>query len=291
MLAPSVLPPSRLFAAPRVPFDTEVAVVSAGNVHAVDEAEPAVHYVAAEDDPEAPRSALIRETLAYAPEVVAGRVLHHLRARGVECGLPSRRTVIVEDPAHAAAMARRLEPAGLRRAALTFWIASASVLAEGPRLDLEPLIGDDAWRAWATVEREVLAEAIAPVPLTDAILDRSVQFKRRQQRDTPPIRRYVGRAAGEPIAMIGYAPFAQGPLSSGVLVRLRDVAVASAVRRRGLGRALVRAVAARAIAECGATHVLICGESSGAPAALYAGLGARPIAACTIFQGVLAAGS
>ena len=70
---------------------------------------------------------------------------------------------------------------------------TSAELADGDRLELDALVGDDAWRTWANVEREILGEALAPAPLTEAQLDRSVQFKRRQQRETPSIRRFVAR--------------------------------------------------------------------------------------------------
>jgi predicted N-acetyltransferase YhbS len=144
---------------------------------------------------------------------------------------------------------------------------------------------------WAAVEREILAEAIAPNELSEAQLDRSVQFKRKQQRESPPVRRFVARRGGAPVAMIGYAPFADCDLGVGArgpLVRLRDVAVLPAHRQRGLGAALIRSIAARARDECGATQVLICGASEGAPAALYRSVGARPIGTCTMFRGTIA---
>lgn len=286
MLVPSVVPPSRLFPAPRVPFDTELTLVAAGNI-AFQEI-GGVTYVAAEDDPSHPRYALVRADLAIEPLDAAHAMVTRLGWRSP--GPPIQRVVLVETEAIAETMSPVLVDAGLSRSALTFWAISAQRLAAGPRVSLEPLVGDDAWRAWASVERAIVAESIAPSVLTEAQLDRSVQFKRRQQRDSPPIRRFVAVLDGVPAAMIGYAPFSAcdvGVGEPGVLVRLRDVAVLPSFRRKGVGEALLRALAARAIDECGATQVLIGGASEGLAAKLYGKVGARPVADGTMFAGQL----
>lgn len=291
MLAPSVVPPSRLFPAPKVPFDTELALVSAGNV-AFQEI-GGVTYVAAEDGPSHPRYALVREGLAIDAVDAAHAIVTRLRWRSPGPAIPTQRVVLVETGETAEAMTPVFLDSGLARSALTFWAIRADELAKGERLVLEPLIGDEAWRAWASVEREILAESIAPAVLTEAQLDRSVHFKRRQQRESPPIRRFVAAVPGSdgaPVAMIGYAPFSAcdiGIGAPGVLVRLRDVAVLAGQRRRGLGAALLRALAARAIDECGATQVLIGGVSEGQAASLYQKVGAHPIAGCVMFAGAL----
>ena len=286
----SALPPSRFFAAPSTPFDTEAALVAAGNLTFSEPSEPAICFVAAEDAPRDPRFAVVRNTMRIAGPDAARRIVAHLgwHSRGE---VSSERVVVVESAAHADALAPILEAAGLVRKPLTFFAAASHELGTGERLELDPLFGDDAWRMWAAVEREILAEAIAPAELSEAQLDRSVQFKRKQQRETPPVRRFVARRAGVPVAMIGYAPFAECDLGLGApgpLVRLRDVAVLPAHRRHGVGAALLRSIAARALDECGATQVLICGASDGAPAALYRSVNARPIATCTMFTGTIA---
>ncbi|MBI2395309.1 MAG: GNAT family N-acetyltransferase [Deltaproteobacteria bacterium] len=293
MLASSVLPASRLFPAPKVPFDTEMAVVTAGNV-AFQEI-GGVTYVAAEDGPSHPRYALVRTTLAIDPVDAAHAIVTRLSWRSPGPAIPTQRVIVVEDGASVESMAPVFANAGLRRERITFFGARTHELARGTQLELEPLIGDDAWRLWASVEREVLAEAIAPEALTEAQLDRSVQFKRKQQRESPPIRRFVARlpaaqgGSSEPIAMIGYAPFGACDLglgAPGVLARLRDVAVRASHRRRGVGAALLRGLAARVIDECNATQLLI-GGVAGPAAALYRRIGARALDGCTIFSGRL----
>lgn len=290
MLA-SALPASRFFAPPSTPFDTEAALVAAGNVTFAEPTEPAITFVAAEDAPRDPRFAIVRSALSLNGVDAGRRIIAHLgwHSRGE---VSPERVVVVETDAHADALAPVLEAAGLARKPLTFYAAASHELGTGQRLELDPLFGDDAWRTWATVEREILAEAIAPAELSEAQLDRSVQFKRKQQRETPPVRRFVARygPGRQPIAMIGYAPFGDCDLGVGApgpLVRLRDVAVIPSQRRRGIGAALIRSIAARAREECGATQVLICGASTGAPAALYRSVGARPIGTCTMFSGTI----
>lgn len=287
MLVPSVVPPSRLFPAPKTPFDTEVALVAAGNV-AFQEI-GGVTYVAAEDDPSHPRHALVRKSLAIDPVDAAHAIVTRLRWRSPGPATPTQRVVMVESVELADRLSPVLTAEGLARAEITFFGLPAARLAEGERLQLEPLIGDDAWRAWASVEREILAETLAPAVLTEAQLDRSVQFKRRQQRESPPIRRFVAVSeGGSPMAMIGYAPFSACDLdlgAPGVLVRLRDVAVLQPFRRQGMGKRLLRSIAARAIEECGATQVLIGGATSGPAASLYRAVSARPIAGCVMFAG------
>lgn len=288
MALPSVLPPSRFFPAPEVPFDTEIALIAAGNVAFSEPIDPAITFVAAEDAPRDPRYALVRDSLALAGTDAARRIIAHLAWRSPGPAVPTGRIVLVESTRHADALAPLLVSAGFTRIPLTFFAAQTEVLARGEMLDLEPMFGDEAWRAWTAIEREILAEAIAPTPLTEAQLDRSVQFKRKQQRETPPVRRFVARREGVPIAMIGYAPFGGcdiGVDAPGTLVRLRDVAVAANLRRRGVGEALLRALAERAIEECGATQLLICGASEGPGAALYRRAGARAIGSCTMFSG------
>jgi GNAT superfamily N-acetyltransferase len=286
----SALPASRFFPAPSTPFDTEAALVAAGNVTFDEPSDSAITFVAAEDAPRDPRFAVVRSTMQIEGADAARRIVAHLgwRSRGE---VSSERVVVVESSVHADTMAPILEAAGLIRKPLTFFAAASHDLGSGERLELDPLFGDEAWRKWAAVEREILAEAIAPAELSEAQLDRSVQFKRKQQRETPPVRRFVARRHGAPVAMIGYAPFGDCDLGVGArgpLVRLRDVAVLAAHRKQGVGAALIRSIAARAREECGATQVLICGASDGAPAALYRSVGAGPIGACTMFTGTIA---
>ncbi len=286
MNAPSAVPPSRFFPAPSVPFDTEIAVVAASNVPFHDGDEPGLIFIAVEDAPQSPRFALVRDDVALDAAEIVRRVVDRLRWTSPP-GVPAQRAVLVESRALADRIGDELRAAGMLRSELTFWCSPAAELAKGERLDLEALVGDDAWRTWANVEREILGEALAPAQLTEAQLDRSVQFKRRQQRETPSIRRFVARAPnGRPAGMIGYAPFGDcdmGVGAPGVLARLRDVAVLPSMRRRRCGMSLLRTVAARAIEECGATQILICGASDGAPGALYRRVGARDIGRCAMF--------
>ncbi len=288
MLA-SALPASRFFAAPSTPFDTEAALVVSGNVTFAEPSEAAITFVAAEDAPRDPRFAIVRSAMSLGGVDAGRRIIAHLgwHSRGE---VSPERMVVVETDAHADALAPVFEASGLTRKPLTFFAAASHELGEGRHVELDPLFGDEAWRTWASVEREVLAEAIAPAELSEAQLDRSVQFKRKQQRETPPVRRFVARVEGVPVAMIGYAPFADCDLGVGApgpLVRLRDVAVIPSYRRRGVGAALIRSIAARVREECGATQVLICGASTGAPAALYRSVGARPIGTCVMFSGTI----
>ncbi len=289
-MAASALPPSRFFPAPSVPFDTEVALITAGNVSFGEPIDPAILFVAAEDAPRDPRYAIVRSTLRLGGRDAARRIIAHLAWKSPGPAVPTQRMVVVESVTHADELAPLFESVGLRRLPLTMFAASTHHVSRGDKLALEPLFGDDAWREWTTIEREILAEALAPVPLTEAQLDRSVQFKRRQQRETPPVRRFVAKGADGPIAMIGYAPFGDCDLgieAPGGVVRLRDVAVSSRVRRQGVGLQLLRALAARAIEECNATQMLICGQSESPAAGLYLRAGARAIGACTMFVGNL----
>jgi GNAT superfamily N-acetyltransferase len=282
----SVLPPARLFPSPRRPFDTERAVLGAANLVRPDGEEPALAWVSAHDRADAPHIAIVGGAPAgeRAPGAIAERLLCELsRARTRD-----RRFVVVDSIAMADGLAPALLEAGFSREDLRFYGVDTRVLADGPRLALEPLVGDAAWREWTIVQRPILAEAIAPRAVTDAMIDRGMEFKRRQQRNSPPIRRFLGRdGAGTPIAMIGYAPFASCDLGfarRGPLVRLRDVAVVPEARRAGHGLALLRALSARAIDECGATQMLIGGAADGAAAALYRRAGARSIDAYVIFS-------
>src|SRR5207245_11449651 len=116
---------------------------------------------------------------------------------------------------------------------------------------LARLGGGDAGHDAARVQRTILYESRPHEPPNDALLERIIDFMRRQQRDSPPIRRFVGRGeSGEPIALIGYAPFAACDLGfarPGTLVRLRDVAVVPAARRRGVATAVLRGLRPSAI--------------------------------------------
>lgn len=282
----SVLPPARLFPPPRRPFDTERAVLGAANLVRADEDTRGLEWVSAHDRVDAPHIAIVRGDASSGTvgSAAAGRLLDVLaRARTRD-----RRFVVVEAASTADELAPALQGAGFTRADLCFYGVATPLLADGPRLALEPLVGDAAWREWTGVQRPILAEAIAPRAVTDAMIDRGLEFKRRQQRNSPPIRRFLGRdAAGAPIAMIGYAPFSPCDLGfarRGPLVRLRDVAVVPDARRLGHGLALLRALAARAIDECGATQIVIGGASEGAAAALYRRAGARVLDGYVIFS-------
>lgn len=279
----AVLPAARFFAAPLRPFDTERTVLGAGNLVREDELVDGLSWVLADARVDAPHIAIV-DGHVPAPGDVGARVLEVLRrARSQD-----RRFVVVEQVAVADALTDALGAAGFSRADLRFYGVATDSLAAGRRLPLEPLVGDTAWRAWAAVQRPILAEAIAPRPLTEAMIDRGLEFKRRQQRNSPPIRRFVGLDEdGAAIAMIGYAPFQAcdfGFARRGPLVRLRDVAVIPSARGRGNGLALLRALAARAIDECAATQIVIGGASDGAANALYQRAGARELGAYAIFS-------
>ncbi|MBL8720389.1 MAG: GNAT family N-acetyltransferase, partial [Myxococcales bacterium] len=188
-------------------------------------------------------------------------------------------TVVVEVPRDAETLGKAL---GVTPSQLAFFALDTRAISErAPRLDLEPAVGDGVWRAWASVERRVLAE-LRNTPVSDAFVDRSVDFKRRQQRGTPPIRRFVARDQGEPVGMIGFAPFEAcdlGIAPPGRLARLRDVAVVPEARRRGLGGALVRAAIDAAVEELGATQVLIASSQASPAARLYRSLGGVEVGA------------
>ncbi|GAC1352261.1 MAG: hypothetical protein NVSMB1_13380 [Polyangiales bacterium] len=308
----SVLPPSRHFGVPRVPFDTEVAVL-AGKQVTIDPRFAGVWWFADQDFPELPRTCIVRACSPSSPSESQVRNVSstnagparrdghalgvHIAARFREARnthvFPPRQQVIFESRDDADLCANAFQGSSFRRTDLDFYGIGADDLAriDAPAIELESLVGDEAWHRWGQVERVILEEALETEHLPMALLDRSVQFKRSQQRASPPIRRFVAHdSMGEKIGMIGYAAFAQCKSSfadDGVLVRLRDVAVLPAFRSRGYGRGLLSAVAERAIAECGATQVVICGSSTGRPSALYRSVGAKTIGHCAILEAML----
>jgi ribosomal protein S18 acetylase RimI-like enzyme len=288
----SIVPRTRLFPAPSRPFDTELAVLGAGTHVRDDDRFAGVGWIASEDLPDAPLWVTIapsnaedtRDAAALAHHVIDG-----LRATTVPA--PAERTIVVGVDALADRLTPSMEAAGLRRRDQTFFGIAAKSLAHGDALPLEAMVGDEAWRDWSRVERAILCESKPHDPPNDALLERIVDFKRRQQRHSPSIRRFVGRDEHrEPVAMIGYAPFAPCDLGfapAGVLARLRDVAVMPHARRHGVATSLLRALAATAIEECDATQVLI-GVASDAPAAsLYRKVGARDVGRFVTFHGAV----
>lgn len=289
--APSAMPPSRFFAPPADAFATEIAVLSAGCATRDDRSFPGLRWIASEELPDAPLWVTLEGAALGAEGDVGGLARHLFDGLRGDVGVPApaERAIVVGSVALANRLAAPLAAHGFTREERSFLGFDAARLAEGARLALEPLVGDDAWRDGGEVERALMTEALAPAPITDALLERTLAFKRGQQRHSPPIRRFVGRdPAGAPIAMVGYAPFgpcALGFAPAGVLVRLRDVAVVPAARRRGVATALLRAAAAWAIDECDATQVLLCAATSGPGAALYRKLGAREVGACVAFRG------
>jgi ribosomal protein S18 acetylase RimI-like enzyme len=294
----SIVPRTRLFPAPSCPFETELAVLGAGTHVREDDRFAGVGWIASEDLPDAPLWVTIAPTSdARADDAhekhdaasLAHHVIDGLRATTVPA--PAERTIVVGSAALADRLTSSMEAAGLRRRDQTFFGIAARTLADGDALPLEALVGDEAWRDWSRVERAILCESRPHDPPNDALLERIVDFKRRQQRHSPSIRRFVGRDEHrEPVAMIGYAPFAPCDLGfapAGVLVRLRDVAVMPHARRHGVATSLLRALAATAIEECEATQVLI-GVASDAPAAsLYRKVGARDVGRFVTFHGAV----
>ncbi len=261
----------RFFPSPGAPFETEISVTLAGNAR-VRTQERRVVWIATREDPRLPRFVMVRSGA-------------DLRRLGAELererrGGPELLTVVVEVPRDAAALGEAL---GVTPSHLSFFALDSQALPEcAPRMTLEPAVGDSAWRAWASVERRVLSD-LRNQPVSEAFVDRSVDFKRRQQRGTPPIRRFVGRdERGEAVGMIGFAPFEScdlGVAPPGRLARLRDVAVVPEARRRGLGAALVRAAVDAAIDELGATQILIASNQSSPAARLYRALGGVEVGA------------
>ena len=290
---PAVVPASRFFAPPTTPFDTEVAVLAAGCLLRDDARVGGLSWIASLDLPDAPLWAVVADRAGGSADHagrLAEHVLAHFRAEVVPA--PAERNVVVASAEIANGMSARLLEAGFSRSDDLFFGLSSDALAhvEAAPLELEPMVGDEPWRDWGVVERALLDERFAHA-VPDALIDRTVEFKRRQQRHSPPIRRFLARdEAGTPIAMIGYAPFGACDLGfapAGVLARLRDVAVVPRARRRGVARALLRAIAARAIDECDATQILICASASNAGLSLYRSVGARPIGGFVAFRGDL----
>ena len=283
------MPRSRFFAPPLDAFATEIAVLSAGCATR-DDAFPGLRWIASGQLPEAPLWVTLDRTALAAASDTDRLVAHLLDGLGGEVvSAPVECAIVVESIALADRLEAPLAARGFSREERTFFGFDAAQLADGPRLEIDPLVGDEAWRDGGKVERAIMAEAAAPAPISDALLERTLAFKRGQQRHSPPIRRFVGRdRGGAPIAMIGYAPFATCDLGfarPGVLVRLRDVAVVPASRRHGVATSLLRAAAACAIEECNAAQVLLCAATSGAGAALYRKLGAREVGRCVGFRG------
>lgn len=266
----SVIPAGRFFPAPSSPFDTEVAVTLAANAR-VRSFDRRVVWVATREEPRQPRFVLVRRGADLRP--VIGELE---RERGQSSETLTVFTDSVEDGQY---LGRALTVAVTR---ISFFALSARALRASPGVVLEPAVGDAAWRTWAAVERRVLAD-LRRRPVTEAFVDRSVDFKRRQQRGSPPIRRFVARdARGEPVGMIGYAPFEACDLGighPGRVARLRDVAVVPEARRRGFGRAMIHAAVEAAIDELDATQILIAAEHTAPASRLYRGLGAREIGA------------
>jgi len=260
----------RFFPSPSAPFETEISVTLAGNAR-VRAQERRVVWIATREDPRLPRFVMVRSGADLGR---LGAELERERRVGSEM-----LTVVVEVPRDAETLGKAL---GVSPSHLAFFALDTRAISErAPRLDLEPAVGDGVWRAWASVERRVLAE-LRNTPVSDAFVDRSVDFKRRQQRGTPPIRRFVARDHGEPVGMIGYAPFEAcdlGIAPPGRLARLRDVAVVPEARRRGLGGALVRAAVDAAVEELGATQVLIASSQASPAARLYRSLGGVEVGA------------
>jgi GNAT superfamily N-acetyltransferase len=258
---------------------------------------PSVTWVAPTDAPNLRAHALVRARID-APELgaLAERLALVAASPAIAGGTRWRGFVaMVEQEAVADVLEPALRGAGLQREDLDFFAGRASSMAAfgaqggAPKLTLEPMVGDSAWRAWGRVERVILAEMVAPAQLPDAMLDRALLLKRRQQRESPPVRRFVARdEQGALVGMIGYAPFGACDLglgAPGVLARLRDVAVLPDSRRRGVGSALVAAVARAAIDESGASQILICGAGNARIRGLYRKLGARVIGGCVMFGG------
>lgn len=261
----------RFFPSPSAPFETEISVTLAGNAR-VRAQERRVVWIATREDPRLPRFAMVRSGADLGR---LGADLERERRGGSEM-----LTVVVEVPRDAETLGKAL---GVSPSQLAFFALDTRAISErAPRLALEPAVGDGVWRAWASVERRVLAE-LRNAPVSDAFVDRSVDFKRRQQRGTPPIRRFVARDDhGEPVGMIGFAPFEAcdlGIAPPGRLARLRDVAVVPEARRRGLGGALVRAAIDAAVEELGATQVLIACNQASPAARLYRSLGGVEVGA------------
>lgn len=268
------------------PFDTEVALLGAGTAPHDDAMLAGVRWFASPDVPEVPLWVAVRRD-DDAGQTLVPRLMTGFRSSIVPA--PAERTIVVGTRALADRIAPSLEAAGMKRRDQTFFGIAAASLAEGRRLPLEPLVGDEAWRDGARVERAILVESRPHDPPNDALLERIVDFKRRQQRDTTPIRRFIARAPdGEPIAMIGYAPFAPSDLGfapPGVLVRLRDVSVVPPARRRGVATLLLRSIASVAIEECGATQVLIGTATDSGACGLYRKIGARELGTFVSFHG------
>lgn len=267
----SVIPAGRFFPAPLSPFDTEVAVTLAANAR-VRGADRRVVWIATREEPRLPRFVLVRRGADLVPIV---RELE--RERRVATETLTVMTDAIED---GLSVGRAL---GVPVTHVSFF-ALPTRATEAGRGDasvlLEPAVGDAAWRTWAAIERSVLVD-LRRRPVTEAFVDRSVDFKRRQQRGSPPIRRFVARdRTGAPVGMIGYAPFEScdfGVGQPGRAARLRDVAIVPEARRRGLGRAMIHAAIEAAIDELGATQVLIAADREASASRLYRGLGAREI--------------
>lgn len=265
----SVIPAGRFFPAPASPFDTEVAVTLAANAR-VRGADRRVVWIATREEPRFPRFVLVRRGADIVPVV---RELERERRVATET-----LTVMTDSVEDGQAVGRALTVPVTQVS--FFALPTRSVDASQSDVVLEPAVGDAVWRTWAAVERRVLVD-LRRQPVTEAFVDRSVDFKRRQQRGSPPIRRFVARdRSGDAIGMIGYAPFESCDLGVGQpgrAARLRDVAIVPEARRRGLGRAMVRAAVEAAIDELGATQVLIATDRDSAGSRLYRSLGAREI--------------
>ncbi len=254
-------------------------MLGAGCLRTEDAAVAGVTWIASREMPDH-RSWAVVQGEGGDPEFLA----RHLRAHLAPPDEGGSSTIVVASVEQARALEPFLVPQLATEEVAFFGIATKALQLCSPMaLELVALVGSDVWRDGTIIERALAGHLDGPAPA----VDRLIEWKRRQQRDSPPIRRFVARdAAGGPIGMIGYAPFARcdlGFADAGVLVRLRDVAVVPSERRRGVATAMLAAIAERARAECEATQIVIGAEAEGPGARLYRRIGARELARCVRF--------
>jgi GNAT superfamily N-acetyltransferase len=188
------------------------------------------------------------------------------------------------DPFTPPAFEARLALEGYERHEALVMLLGGPLRRAAPRVDIRPLEGEEAWRAYAGMKCMEWSEHAQRRNHDPADVTIALGLAASNQSKCPPVRYLLAYEDGQ---AIGHCSAWEGLEGVG---QVEDLFVHPAYRRRGIATALIHECVASARRH-GAGPVVIVANAADTPKRAYAALGWQPVAICRQYGQTIAGAS